>query len=93
MSLFTNDVDVIGEMLNNTIIQLISGALSILGTVTIMLIMNVWLALLTILLVPLMIKSGGSIAKRSSMYYRSQQSARIYRRNRDGTEGGKGVLS
>lgn len=75
MSRFTNDVDVIGEMLNNTIIQLISGALSILGTVTIMLIMNVWLALLTILLVPLMIKSGGSIAKRSSKYYRSQQSA------------------
>lgn len=75
MSRFTNDVDVIGEMLNNTIIQLISGALSILGTVTIMIIMNVWLALLTILLVPLMIKSGGSIAKRSSKYYRSQQSA------------------
>ncbi len=75
MSRFTNDVDVIGEMLNNTIIQLISGALSILGTVTIMIIMNVWLALLTILLVPLMIKSGGSIARRSSKYYRSQQSA------------------
>lgn len=75
MSRFTNDVDVIGEMLNNTIIQLISGALSILGTVAIMLIMNVWLALLTILLVPLMIKSGGSIARRSSKYYRSQQSA------------------
>lgn len=75
MSRFTNDVDVIGEMLNNTIIQLISGALSILGTVVIMLIMNVWLALLTILLVPLMIKSGGSIARRSSKYYRSQQSA------------------
>ncbi len=68
MSRFTNDVDVIGEMLNNTIIQLISGALSILGTVVIMLIMNVWLALLTILLVPLMIKSGGSIARRSSKY-------------------------
>ncbi len=75
MSRFTNDVDVIGEMLNNTIIQLISGALSILGTGVIMLIMNVWLALLTILLVPLMIKSGGSIARRSSKYYRSQQSA------------------
>lgn len=75
MSRFTNDVDAIGEMLNNTIIQLISGALSILGTVTIMLIMNVWLALLTILLVPAMVKAGGFIAKRSSKYYRSQQSA------------------
>lgn len=75
MSRFTNDVDAIGEMLNNTIIQLISGALSILGTVTIMFAMNIWLALLTILLVPAMIKAGGFIAMRSSKYYRSQQSA------------------
>lgn len=75
MSRFTNDVDAIGEMMNNTVIQLISGALSIIGTVTIMMVMNVWLALLTILLVPLMIKAGAFIAKRSSKYYRSQQSA------------------
>ena len=66
MSRFTNDVDVVGEMLNNTVIQLIQGFISIVGTVSIMLYMNVWLALLTILLVPLMLKAGGSIAKRSS---------------------------
>lgn len=75
MSRFTNDVDVVGEMLNNTVIQLIQGCISIVGTVSIMLYMNVWLALLTILLVPLMLKAGGSIAKRSSKYYRQQQSA------------------
>ena len=75
MSRFTNDVDVVGEMLNNTVIQLIQGFISIVGTVSIMLYMNVWLALLTILLVPLMLKDGGSIAKRSSKYYRQQQSA------------------
>ncbi len=75
MSRFTNDVDVVGEMLNNTVIQLIQGFISIVGTVSIMLYMNVWLALLTILLVPLMLKAGGSIAKRSSRYYRQQQSA------------------
>ena len=75
MSRFTNDVDVVGEMLNNTVIQLIQGCISIVGTVSNMLYMNVWLALLTILLVPLMLKAGGSIAKRSSKYYRQQQSA------------------
>lgn len=75
MSRFTNDVDVVGEMLNNTVIQLIQGFISIVGTVSIMLYMNVWLALLTILLVPLMLKAGGSIAKRSSKYYLQQQSA------------------
>lgn len=75
MSRFTNDVDAIGEMLNNTIIQLISGAISIIGTLSVMLYMNVWLALLTVLMVPAMIKAGGFIAKKSSKYYRAQQEA------------------
>lgn len=75
MSRFTNDVDAIGEMLNNTIIQVLSGILSVIGTVSVMFYMNIWLALLTILMVPLMLKAGGSVAKRSSKYYRSQQEA------------------
>lgn len=75
MSRFTNDIDMIGELLNNTVIQLISGAISILGTTVIMICINVWLALLTIVMVPLMVKAGGSIAKRSSKYYREQQSS------------------
>lgn len=75
MSRFTNDIDMIGELLNNTVIQLISGSISILGTTLIMLSINIWLALITILMVPLMVKAGGSIAKRSSTYYREQQSA------------------
>lgn len=74
MSRFTNDIDMIGELLNNTVIQLVSGTISIVGTLAIMISMNVWLALLTIVLVPLMIKAGG-IAKRSSKYYREQQEA------------------
>lgn len=75
MSRFTNDIDMIGELLNNTVIQLISGSISIIGTTVIMLSINVWLALITILMVPLMIKAGSSIAKRSSTYYREQQNA------------------
>ena len=75
MSRFTNDIDMIGELLNNTVIQLISGAISIIGTTMIMICLNIWLALLTIVMVPVMVKAGGSIAKRSSRYYREQQSA------------------
>ena len=75
MSRFTNDVDMIGELMNNTVIQLISGSISIIGTLAIMLYMNVWLALITIVLVPVMIAAGGNIAKRSSKFYREQQSA------------------
>ena len=75
MSRFTNDVDMIGELLNNTVIQLISGTISVIGTLAIMLYMNVWLALITVIMVPVMIKAAGSIAMRSSHYYRAQQSA------------------
>ena len=75
MSRFTNDVDMIGELLNNTVIQLISGTISVIGTLAIMLYMNVWLALITVIMVPVMIKAAGSIALRSSRYYRAQQSA------------------
>ena len=41
MSRFTNDVDVIGEMLNNTVVQLISGAISIIGTLSLMIYTNI----------------------------------------------------
>lgn len=75
MSRFTNDVDMIGELMNNTVIQLVSGSITIIGTLAIMIYMNVWLALITIVLVPVMLRAGGGIAKRSSRYYREQQSA------------------
>ena len=75
MSRFTNDVDVIGELLNNTVTQLVAGIISIVGTLAIMLANNVWLTLITIVMVPVMVKAGGGIAKKSSSYYREQQSA------------------
>ena len=75
MSRFTNDIDMIGELMNNTVIQLISGAISIVGTMVIMISINIWLALITIVMIPVMVKAGGSIAKRSGKYYREQQRA------------------
>ncbi|MBO5489365.1 MAG: ABC transporter ATP-binding protein, partial [Eubacterium sp.] len=75
MSRFTNDVDMIGELMNNTVIQLISGIVNIVGTLAIMITMNLWLALLTILMTPVMFLAGGAIAKRSRKYYRDQQTA------------------
>lgn len=75
MSRFTNDIDAIGELLNSTLTQLLAGVISVVGTLSIMLAENVWLALLTIVMVPVMIKAGGSIAGKSSTYYREQQNA------------------
>lgn len=75
MSRFTNDVDTIGNMLSSTLVQLFSGALSIVGTLFLMLYTNLYLSLITIILIPLMMKAGGYVAGRSQKYFSAQQSA------------------
>ncbi|MEE3467032.1 MAG: ABC transporter transmembrane domain-containing protein, partial [Eubacterium sp.] len=47
MSRFTNDVDAIGEMLSQTLLQLFSGIINIVGILVIMLTESVWLSLVT----------------------------------------------
>ena len=75
MSRFTNDVDTIGQMLSSTLVQLFSGALSIIGTLFLMIYTNIYLTLITIVLIPLMMKAGGSVAKRSQKYFSAQQAS------------------
>lgn len=75
MSRFTNDVDAIGEMLNNTIVQLISGTINIVGTLALMIYTNIWLTLITVVMIPLMIKAVQLIGNRSRKYYKAQQAA------------------
>ena len=48
MSRFTNDVDTIGQMLSSTLVQLFSGALSIIGTLFLMVYTNLILTLVTL---------------------------------------------
>lgn len=75
MSRYTNDVDAVGEMLNNTMVQLFAGMIQIIGTVSLMLYTNIWLTLITVVLTPLMIRAGGFVASRSRKYYHAQQEA------------------
>lgn len=75
MSRFTNDMDAIGEMLNNTVVQLISGTINIVGTFCLMIYTNVWLTLITIIMMPVMLKAVQLVGSRSRKYYRSQQAA------------------
>lgn len=75
MSRFTNDVDAVGEMLNNTIVQLISGTITVVGTLGLMLYTNVWLTLITIVMIPVILKTVGLIGSRSRSYYKAQQAA------------------
>lgn len=75
MSRFTNDVDTIGNMLSSTLVQLFSGALSIGGTLILMIYTNVYLTIITVIMIPLMMKAGGFVAGKSQKYFSAQQSA------------------
>ena len=75
MSRFTNDVDTIGQMLSNTLVQLFSGALSIVGTLFLMIYTNLYLTVVTIIMIPLMMKAGGMVARRSQKYFFAQQTS------------------
>ena len=75
MSRFTNDVDTIGNMLSSTLVQLFSGTLSIIGTLFLMIYTNIYLTVVTLIMIPLMLRAGGEVAKRSQKYFGAQQSA------------------
>ena len=75
MSRFTNDVDNIDVMLNNSLTSIVSGVVSLTGTFIFMLTTNVWLTLITVLFMPLLLFAAGTIAKNSSKYYGAQQAA------------------
>ncbi len=75
MSRFTNDVDTIGEMLNSTLLGIVSGVISIVGTLVLMLRMNLILTLVTVLMLPIFIKVAGAITGRSRKYFSGQQKA------------------
>lgn len=75
MSRFTNDVDTLGEMLNNTVVSVFSGAITLIGTIALMFYTSWILALINIVIFPLLMSVGGFIAKRSSRYYKGQQTA------------------
>jgi len=75
MSRFTNDVDNVEMMINNSLTSLVSGVISLIGTFVFMLSTNLWLSLVTVLFLPIFAKGGQALAKRSGKYYTGQQAA------------------
>lgn len=75
MSRYTNDVDTVGEMINNTVVQLFSGIINLVGTFALMCYTNIYLTVVTIIMVPVMFKAGQGVAMRSRKYYSGQQAA------------------
>lgn len=73
MSRFTNDVDTVGEMLNTTLIQIISGVITIIGTVILMLYTNPILGAITIVATPILTYLSKTIMKKGQKAYKEQQ--------------------
>ncbi|MBR5287333.1 MAG: ABC transporter ATP-binding protein [Clostridia bacterium] len=73
MSRFTNDVDTVGEMLNTTLMQIISGAITLFGTVVLMVYTSPLLASITIVMTPVLMFASKEIIKRSRGAYKEQQ--------------------
>jgi ATP-binding cassette subfamily B protein len=73
MSRFTNDVDAVGEMLNTTLIQIISGAVTIVGTVILMLYTSLILGAITLIMTPFLTWVSKKIIARGRSAYRIQQ--------------------
>lgn len=75
MSRYTNDVDTIGQLLSSTLVQLFSGALTLTGTLLLMIYTNVWLTCATLVMIPIMMGAGGMVAGRSQKYFGAQQTS------------------
>ena len=75
MSRFTNDIDNIDMMLNNSLTSIVGGVVSLIGTFTFMVSTNIWLTFITVVFIPIFMLGGGAIGKRSSKYYSGQQAA------------------
>ena len=75
MSRFTNDIDNIDVMINNSLTSLISGAVTLIGTLVFMLTTSWILTLIVIAFFPIFAFGGAKIAGLSRKYYVSQQAA------------------
>lgn len=75
MSRFTNDVDNIGVMFDQSLVSMFSGFITLVGTFVFMITTNWMLTLITIVFIPIFIKLGAILAKKSGKYYKGQQSS------------------
>jgi len=75
MSRFTNDVDTIGVMFDTSLLSIISGLITLVGTFVFMITTNWVLTLVTIVFIPIFIKGGKLITSRSRKYFSGQQAA------------------
>ena len=73
LSRVTNDVDTLGQSLNQGVAQLITSVITIVGVIAMMLSISVPMTLVVLLVVPVSLALVGAIVKRSQTYFYAQQ--------------------
>ncbi len=73
LSRITNDVDTLGQSLNQGITQLVTSSVTIIGVLAMMLLINPLMTLVTLFIIPVSIALVTLIVKRSQKYFRAQQ--------------------
>ena len=73
MSIYTNDIDTLRQMISQSIPQLLSSSITIVSVVVSMIILNIPLTILTILMVGVMLTISRRLAGLSGKYFLAQQ--------------------
>ncbi|GIN56612.1 putative ABC transporter ATP-binding protein YfiC [Lederbergia ruris] len=73
MSRLTNDIDNVSQTLNTSVIQLSSSVMTLVGTITVMLILSPLLTLITMFVVPIMYFGMKWITNRTGRLFKEQQ--------------------
>ncbi|MAT45317.1 MAG: multidrug ABC transporter ATP-binding protein [Anaerolineaceae bacterium] len=73
MSRLTNDIDAINQAISQNIIQLFSSILTLAGVIIAMFLLNVWLALTTMVAIPMMLWLVSAVTRHTRKSFRSLQ--------------------
>lgn len=73
LSRITNDVDTLGQNLNQSIIQLITSAVTVVGIVVMMLSIDFVMTLVSLVVIPVSLLLVSVVVKASQRYFRAQQ--------------------
>ncbi|MCI6668284.1 MAG: ABC transporter ATP-binding protein/permease [Romboutsia timonensis] len=73
MSIYTNDIDTLRQMIGQSMPQLVNSAVTILSVFISMIILNIPLTILTVLMVGVMMFTTGKVASKAGSYFGRQQ--------------------
>ena len=73
MSIYTNDIDTLRQMISQSIPQLVSSAATIVSVLISMIILNIPLTILTLIMVAIMVFTTGKVAGKAGSYFMKQQ--------------------